>query len=170
VNAPGRTELYLNQGTIYHETIEDVCDATDRDDDPETIHDRAMQVFDEKWDEHSTPYDYESAAHQEYQRAENRAAIASFFDPDGGDGIEHARYSVATECWVECEVNGRELHGKADNVVRTDDGLTFSTTNGTRTGFFRRGQPSTLATISTVRPTNRSGSETRSRRQRTSKA
>ena len=99
VNAPDRTELYLNQGTIYHETIEDVCDATDRDDDPETIHNRAMQVFDAKWDEHSTPDDYESAAHQEYQRAENRAAIASFFDPDGGDGIEHARYSVATLRW-----------------------------------------------------------------------
>lgn len=123
VNAPDRTELYLNQGTIYHETIEDVCDSTDRDDDSETIHNRAMQVFDAKWDEHSTPDDYESAAHQEYQRAENRAAITSFFDPDGGDGIEHARCSVATECWVECEVDGRELHGKADNVVRTDDGL-----------------------------------------------
>ncbi|ELZ36343.1 hypothetical protein C471_16107 [Halorubrum saccharovorum DSM 1137] len=123
VNAPDRTELYLNQGTIYHETIEDVCDATDRDDDPEVISDRAMRVFDAKWDEHSTPEDYESTAHREYQRVENRAAIESFFDPDGGDGIEHARRSLVTECWVECEVDGRELHGKADNVIRTDDGL-----------------------------------------------
>ncbi|GGL64554.1 RecB family exonuclease [Halocalculus aciditolerans] len=123
VTTPDRTELYLNQGTIYHETIEDVCDATERDDDPETIHNRAMRVFDTKWDEHSSPDDYESNAHREYQRAENRAAIDAFFDPDGGDGIEHARRSVATEVWVECEIDGRALHGKADNVIRTDKGL-----------------------------------------------
>jgi putative RecB family exonuclease len=123
VNAPDRTELYLNQGTIYHETIEEVCEATDRDDAPEEIHERAMRIFDRRWDEHSTPDDYESAAHQSYQHAENRAAIESFFDPDGGVGIDHARRSVATECWVECEVDGRGLHGKADNVVRTDEGL-----------------------------------------------
>jgi len=123
VNAPDRTELYLNQGTIYHETIEDVCDTTERDDDPVTIHDRAMDIFDAKWAEHSTADDYESTAHQEYQYAENRAGINAFFDPDGGDGIDHARQSVTTECWVECERNGRALHGKADNVLRTEDGL-----------------------------------------------
>jgi len=123
VNAPDRTELYLNQGTIYHETIEDVCEATDREDPADVIHERALEIFGAKWEEHSDPADYESAAHREYQRAENRAAIASFFDPDGGDGIKHARRSVATECRVECEVEGRGLHGKADNVIRTDDGL-----------------------------------------------
>ena len=123
VDTPDRTELYLNQGTIYHETIEDVCDAADRDDDAETIHDRATDVFAAKWAEYSNSDDYESDAHQEYQRRENRAAVEAFFDPDGGDGIEHARHSVATECWVECERDGRGLHGKADNVVRTDEGL-----------------------------------------------
>lgn len=123
VNAPDRTELYLNQGTIYHETIEDVCDATENDDAAEAIHSRAMEFFDAKWDEHSTSDDYESAAHQEYQRAENRAAIASFFNPDSGDGIKHARHSIETECEVECERDGRHLHGKADNVIRTDDGV-----------------------------------------------
>jgi len=82
-----------------------------------------MRIFDEKWDEHSTPDDYESAAHKEYQRTENQAAIDAFFDPEGGDGIKHARRSVATECWVECERDGRGLHGKADNVIRTDEGL-----------------------------------------------
>ena len=123
VNTPDRTELYLNQGTIYHETIEDVCDATERDDAAETIHDRAMDVFAAKWTEHSNSNDYESDAHQEYQRRENRAAVEAFFDPGGGDGIDHARHSVATECWVECERDGRGLHGNADNVIRTDDGL-----------------------------------------------
>ena len=123
VNAPDRTELYLNQGTIYHETIEDTCEGTNRDDPPEVIHDRAMRIFDAKWDEHSSADDYESRAHREYQRAENRAAIESFFDSDDGVGIEHARRSITTECWVECEVNGRGLHGKADNVIRTDEGL-----------------------------------------------
>jgi putative RecB family exonuclease len=123
VTTPDRTELYLNQGRIYHETIEAVCDATGRDDDAETIHERAMEVFDAKWAEHSTPADYESDAHQEYQRAENRAGIEAFFDAESGDGIDHARQSVATECWVECERDGRGLHGKADNVLRTEDGL-----------------------------------------------
>ena len=123
VNAPDRTELYLNQGTIYHETIEDVCEATDRDDLPEVIHDRAMRTYDVKWDEHSNADDYKSRAHREYQRVENRAAIESFFDPDGGVGIDHARRSITTECSVECEVDGRGLHGKADNVIQTDEGL-----------------------------------------------
>lgn len=123
VTAPDRTELYLNQGTIYHETIEEVCDTTSSDDSPEGIHERAMDIFDAKWAEHSTSEDYESEAHQEYQRLENRAGIDAFFDPDGGDGIDHARRSVATECWVECERDGCALHGKADNVLRTEDGL-----------------------------------------------
>ncbi len=123
INTPDRTALYLNQGTIYHETVEDVCDSTERDDAPKMIHDRAMRIFDAKWDEHSSQDDYESDAHREYQRVENRAAIDAFFDPDGGDGIDHACRSLATECWVECERDGRGLHGKVDNVVRTDDGL-----------------------------------------------
>lgn len=123
VNAPDRTERYLTRGTIYHETIEETCETTDSDDAPEVIHERAMRIFDAKWAEHTNPDDYASTAHQEYQRVENRAAIEAFFDPDGGDGIVHARRSVATECWVECDVDGRSLHGKADTVVRTDDGL-----------------------------------------------
>ena len=123
INTPDRTELYLNQGIIYHETIEDVCDATEPDDTPEAIYERAMDIFAAKWAEHSNPDDYESDAHREYQRRENRAGIEAFFDPDGGDGIAHARQSVATECWVECEHDGRGLHGKADNVLRTGEGL-----------------------------------------------
>jgi putative RecB family exonuclease len=123
VNTPDRTELYLNQGSMYHEVIEDVCEATSPGDAAETIHERAMETFAAKWDEHTVRDDYESAAHREYQRRENRAAIEAFFTPDGGDGIEHARRSVATECWVECERDGRALHGKADNVIRTDDEL-----------------------------------------------
>ncbi|ELZ88499.1 hypothetical protein C453_01505 [Haloferax elongans ATCC BAA-1513] len=123
VNAPDRTELYLNQGTIYHATIEAVCDATDVDDDADVIHDRALRMFAETWEDHCNPADYASDAHQVYQRAENRAGVNAFFDPDGGTGIDHARHSIATEVWVECERDGRGLHGKVDNVLRTDDGL-----------------------------------------------
>jgi putative RecB family exonuclease len=123
IEAPDETRLYLNQGLAYHETIEAVCGATEPDDDPETISDRAMEAFPEKWDEHLDPGEYASRAHQEYQRRENRAAIESFFDPDGGDGIEHARRSIATERWLECVRDGLGLHGKADNVLRTDEGL-----------------------------------------------
>jgi len=123
VSTPDQTRLYLNQGRAYHETIEAVCDATEPDDNADVIHRRAMEAFTDKWNAHLEPEEYESRAHQEYQRAENRAAIDAFFDPDGGDGIRHARQSVATEKWVECVHKGLGLHGYADNILRTDDGL-----------------------------------------------
>jgi putative RecB family exonuclease len=123
IEAPDETRLYLNQGRAYHETIEVVCEATEPDDDPEIIHDRAMDTFASKWEEHLDPDEYASRAHQEYQRRENRAAIDSFFDPEGGDGIEHARNSIATEKWLECVHDGLGLHGKADNILRTSEGL-----------------------------------------------
>jgi len=163
VNAPDRTELYLNQGTIYHETIEDVCDATENDDAAEAIHSRAMEFFDAKWDEHSTSDDYESAAHQEYQRAENRAAIASFFNPDSGDGIKHARHSIETECEVECERDGRRLHGKADNVIRTDDGVHVIDYKRNLRDVLSKGTPSASVIISMANPTTLSEFGMRSR-------
>lgn len=123
IETPDETRLYLDQGLAYHATIESVCEETAEDDDPATIHDRAMAAFEEQWAEHVDPDEYASRAHREYQRAENRAAIEAFFDPDGGDGIEHARRSVATEVRLECHHDGLRLHGYADNVLRTEDGL-----------------------------------------------
>lgn len=123
VESPDETKLYLNQGLAYHETIEAVCDATGPDDSPERIYDRALSSFETKWEEHLNPNEYASQSHQAYQRAENRAAIESFFDPDGGDGIGHARRSVETEKWIECVHDGLGLHGKVDNILRTDEGL-----------------------------------------------
>jgi putative RecB family exonuclease len=123
INAPDETRLYLNQGRAYHETIEVVCEATEPNDEPEIIYGRAMDAFATKWNQHLNPDEYASSAHQEYQRRENQAAIESFFHPDGGDGIEHARKSVATEKWLECVHDGLGLHGKADNILETDDGL-----------------------------------------------
>lgn len=123
VTTPDRTRLYLNQGRAYHETIEAVCEATEPDDDADVIHGRALERFAEKWAEHLDPDEYESSAHRAYQRAENRAAIEAFFHPDEGDGIRHARRSVATEKWLDCVHEGIGLRGIADNVLRTDDGL-----------------------------------------------
>jgi len=117
VDTPDTTRLYLNQGLTYHQTVEEVCEQTGRDDDARKISERASEVFDEKWDEHLEPNEYESRAHQRYQYDENRAAIEAFFNPDGGDGVEHARRSVATEVWVESEHDGIGLHGKVDNVI-----------------------------------------------------
>jgi putative RecB family exonuclease len=113
----------MNQGLTYHQTIEEVCEATEESDDASTISRRASEIFDEKWDEHLEPDEYESRAHQRYQYEENRAAIESFFDPKGGDGIEHARRSIATEIWIETERDGVGIHGKADNVLRDGDEL-----------------------------------------------
>lgn len=123
VSTPDQNRRYRNQGLAYHETIEAVCNATDPDDDADVIHRRAMDAFDERWDAHLDPDEYESRAHQAYQRAENRTAIAAFFDPDGGDGIRHARRSVATEKWLDSVHDGIGLRGYADNVLRTDGGL-----------------------------------------------
>jgi len=73
--------------------------------------------------EHISPDEYASNAHQEYQRLENLEAIKTFFDPDGGHGIDHARQSVATEKWLDCVENGLGLRGRADNILRTDEGI-----------------------------------------------
>ncbi len=123
VSSPDETKLYMYQGRVYHETIEVVCNQTDRDDDPDTIYERALDAFDEKWTEHIDPDEYHSRAHQEYQRRENLAGIEAFFDPDSGVGIEHARTSVATEKWIECERDGLGIHGYTDNVLRADGTL-----------------------------------------------
>lgn len=118
-----RTELYLNQGRAYHQAIEQVCAATDPGDDAAEIYDRALAAFDVCSDTHFDADEYASVAHADYQRAENLAGIRAFFDPEDGDGIEHARRSVATELWVDCERGDIGLRGIADNILRTDDGL-----------------------------------------------
>lgn len=123
VSSPDETKLYLHQGKAYHEMIERVCDATDRNDDPDVVFDRAMDVFDETWAKHIDPDDYASDAHQEYQRRETLAGIKSFFDPEEGDGIKHAQHSVATEKRIQCERDGIGLHGYTDNVLRDGDTL-----------------------------------------------
>lgn len=123
VSSPDETKFYMYQGRAYHETIEAVCNQTERGDDATLIYERALEAFDEKWEEHVDPDEYASAAHQEYQRRENLAGIEAFFDPEGGVGIEHARTSVATEKWIECERDGLGLHGYTDTVLRDDDTL-----------------------------------------------
>jgi len=123
VSSPDETKLYLYQGKAYHEMIETVCEQTEREDEAAEIFDRAMETFDETWAKHIDPEEYASRAHQEYQRRETLAGIKSFFDPDDGDGIKHARTSVATEKWIECERDGLELHGYTDNVLRDGDTL-----------------------------------------------
>lgn len=118
-----RTELYLNQGRAYHEAIEQVCAATDPGDDAAEIYDRALAAFDECWAANFDADEYASRSHAAYQRAENLAGIEAFFDPEDGEGIEHARRSIATETWVECARGDIGLRGIADNILRTDDGL-----------------------------------------------
>lgn len=123
VDAPDRTEYYMNQGRAYHETIEDVCEATSPDENADSIYRRALDAFEGRWRENLDSAEYASEAHEQYQRAENLAAIEAFFDPEDGDGIEHARRSVGTEEWVRSTHGDIGLWGKVDNILETEDGL-----------------------------------------------
>lgn len=123
VSTPDETKFYLYQGRIYHETIATVCEQTAPEDDPDDIFERAVETFERKWSDQIDPEEYASSAHQTHQRRENRRAIEAFFDPVDGVGIDHARKSVATEKWVECECDGIGLHGYTDNVLRDGETL-----------------------------------------------
>lgn len=122
VETPEASRRYLDRGLVYHGVIEDVCEAVA--DDPtmtdEDIRALALERVDTRWRDETDRREYASDAQYAYDRDLTAAAIDAFFEHDG---IEHARNSVAIEKWLQCERDGVHLRGRADNIIRTDDGL-----------------------------------------------
>lgn len=117
------TTRYLDRGTALHAVIEDVCTEVREADglSDEEIRDRALTLFDTHWEAETDVTEYPAEAVYEDDRAQAKAAIDAFFTD--GDGIEHARNSVATEYEIEFEYDGATFTGYVDNVLETEDGL-----------------------------------------------
>lgn len=115
-----QTRRYLDRGLALHGTIERVCEIATGDTDDE-IRAVALDTFDDEWNSRTNRAEYATTSHYEYDKQLARAAIEAYFST--GPGLDHVRDSVLTEIELECERNGIALHGYADNVVQTDDGL-----------------------------------------------
>jgi putative RecB family exonuclease len=119
------TERYLNRGSVLDTTLQTVADEVTPATDPGTIQQLAQEAFIKHWAETTHPRDYPSSGAYEYDRRVSAAAIDDYLDPGtDGAGVQHLQHSVGTEVHLEWddEEFGR-LHGYADNVVETDDGL-----------------------------------------------
>lgn len=119
------SDRYINRGDVLDTTLQQVADEVTPDTDAETVQRLAQEAFAEHWDSLTERRDYPSPQSYEYDRQVSRAAIAHYVDPEtDGDGIRHLQYSAGTEVhleWTDDDL-GR-MHGYADNIVRTDDGL-----------------------------------------------
>nr|WP_282594758.1 PD-(D/E)XK nuclease family protein [Halomarina salina] len=138
VASPEQTRRYMDRGLALHGAIEDTCETVQSDSglsDAE-IQRVAAEAIGDRWERHADRSEYRSAAHFRYDRRLCEAAIEDYF---AGDGLVHARNSVATEAWLECQHEGVALHGRVDNVVETDDGLRIidykSSLNGIISGY-----------------------------------
>ncbi len=122
VETPEESRRYLDRGLVYHGVIEDVCHivADNPGMDDAEIRAAARQRVDERWDEETSRSEYVSDAQYVYDRDVTRAGIAAYF---ADVGITHVRNSIGTEEWLECSRGGAYLVGRADNIVRTDEGV-----------------------------------------------
>lgn len=122
VETPEQSRRYLDRGLVYHGAIEDTCEAVAET--PELSADEIRTIARdrtaERWDEQTARSEYASDAQYAYDRDVVAAAIDSYF---ATDGVGHARNSIGTERWLECNRGDVHLRGRADNIVRTDDGL-----------------------------------------------
>jgi hypothetical protein len=118
-------ERYFNRGSVLDTALQKTADEVSPETDVAIVQDLARERFEEEWTEQTTVSDYPSPASYEYDRKISKAAIEDYLDPGtDGDGIEHLRRSIGTEVhleWVDPERG--PLHGYADNLVQTRDGL-----------------------------------------------
>lgn len=122
VEAPERSRRYLDRGLAYHGAIEETCN-TVKDNEGMSdadIVDTARAAIEDRWEQEIDREEYASQAQYEYDRELTVSAVVNYFE---SDGAEHARRSIGTERWLTCDYNGVRLHGRVDNIVRTDDGL-----------------------------------------------
>lgn len=122
VSTPEETRRYFDRGNVYHGVIEDACEQAHETND---ISESEIREFvrgrtDERWEAETDRSEYRSDAQFAYDRQLVETALESYLDDCG---VEHIRNSVATEAWLQCERDGLHLHGRVDNIVRTDEGL-----------------------------------------------
>lgn len=122
VETPAASRRYLDRGQVYHKAIEDTCEAVAED---PTLTDHEIRTYArertlERWASETDRDEYVSDAQYAHDRDLVLAGIESYF---ATEGIAHARASIGTELWLDCQRNDIALSGRADNVVRTDDGL-----------------------------------------------
>lgn len=122
VETPEVSRRYFDRGQVYHKAIEDTCEAVD--DEPGLTDDEIRAVARERtaarWESETDRDEYVSDAQYAYDESLVHSGVEAYFD---GEGVDHVRQSVGTEIWLECERDGVVLSGRADNLVRTDDGL-----------------------------------------------
>lgn len=123
VETPERSRRYLDRGTAYHGAIEDVCrivSSSDSTYEDAEIRQLARQAIEDRWRTETSRTEYASDAEYDYDRRITFEGVESYFADVGG---EHARNSLDQEIWLECDYDGLHLHGRADNLVRTESGL-----------------------------------------------
>lgn len=118
-------ERYFNRGNVLDTSLQETADAVSPATDTESVRALAREEFDKQWAEETSVDSYSSASSYEYDRQISKAAIEDYLDPEtSGEGVEHLRRSVGTEVhleWVDPELG--PMHGYADNIVETRDGL-----------------------------------------------
>ncbi|NHN41833.1 PD-(D/E)XK nuclease family protein [Halorubellus sp. JP-L1] len=134
VEAPEESRRYLDRGLAYHGAIEDTCTwVADHSGSPtdEEIRAYAAEAIDRQWTSHTDRSEYASDAQYAYDREVATTGVAAYF---AEDGLEHARNSVTQEGWLTCNRGDVHLHGRVDNIVRTDDGLQVIDYKGSLSG------------------------------------
>lgn len=118
-------ERYFNRGDVLDTTLQKTADEISKDAAPETIRALAREHFFEQWTAKASLETYPSPAAYEYDRRVSAAAIEDYLDPGtDGEGLAHLRRSVGTEVHLEWTDPGLgPMHGYADNIVETRDGL-----------------------------------------------
>lgn len=118
-------ERYFNRGNVLDTSLQETAKAVLPTTDTEAVRTLAREEFEKVWAKETTVDSYPSAASYEYDRQISKAAIEDYLDPKtSGEGVEHLRRSVGTEVhlkWVDPELG--PMHGYADNIVETRDGL-----------------------------------------------
>jgi putative RecB family exonuclease len=134
VESPDESRRYLDRGLAYHGAIEETCAWVADQRDPPTddeIQTVATEAMERRWDEQTDREEYASDAQYAYDRRVAEAGVSAYF---AEDGLEHARNSVAQERWLTCDRRGVHLHGRVDNIVRTDSGLQIIDYKGSLSG------------------------------------
>lgn len=116
---------YYHRGRVLDTTLQKTATEISRGTDIDTILGLAGEHFADQWDSETARDNYPTPAAYEYDRRISAAAIKEYLDPNTtGEGIRHLRRSVGTEVhleWTDPDLG--PMHGYADNVVETRDGL-----------------------------------------------